>query len=238
MTQTIAVVQARMGSQRLPGKMLEVLGERTIIDWVLTRVQRSSSITSVILATTTNELDDALVAEATRLGVEIFRGDEFDVLGRFESAIRGTEAAAVVRVCADNPFIDPNEVDRLVEHFWRCEADYAFNHRPYGDSQYADGFGAEIIKTNLLMEAARKISDQTLREHVTAFVWESESQLRITGVPARSEVAYPNLRFDVDSPNDLEYLRSLVAMGVNMNSAANQIIELSKMYETGNTSQF
>ncbi|SVC28054.1 uncharacterized protein METZ01_LOCUS280908, partial [marine metagenome] len=108
---TVAVVQARMGSNRFPGKVMCDLAGRPLIDWVLSRVMLSALVDRTVLATTDSHLDDALALYAAGLGVAVYRGDENDVLGRVASAADEAGAEWVVRVCADSPFVDPGEID-------------------------------------------------------------------------------------------------------------------------------
>ena len=129
MTRVVAVVQARMGSQRFPGKMLSQLGEHTLLDWVLQRVLRSTQVDQVVLATSTNSEDDKLVSAALRLEVNSIRGSEADVLSRFLLAANESQADLVVRVCADNPFIAPEELDRLIVDHRETSFDYSCNHQ-------------------------------------------------------------------------------------------------------------
>lgn len=150
MTRVVAVVQARMGSQRFPGKMLSQLGEHTLLDWVLQRVLRSTQVDQVVLATSTNSEDDKLVSAALRLEVNSIRGSETDVLSRFLLAANESQADLVVRVCADNPFIAPEELDRLIVDHCAKSVDYSCNHQQKLSNKYADGFGAEIFRTTCL----------------------------------------------------------------------------------------
>ena len=94
----------------------------------------------------------ALVELANRIGIEVFRGSESDVLGRFAAAANHYHAKTVLRICADNPFVDPDELDRLVREFSNNSCDYACNHQDRLGSRYADGFGAEILRTKLLQQ--------------------------------------------------------------------------------------
>ena len=103
-----------MGSERFPGKMMSLLGGYPVIEWVLQRLLRAKLLDDIILATTTLDGDDPLERVASSLGVCCFPGDEDDVLGRFVAAADLVGADNVVRVCADNPFVDPDEIDRLV----------------------------------------------------------------------------------------------------------------------------
>ena len=139
-----------MGSTRFPGKMLQLLGSYPILEWVLRRVSRAKLIDEVVLATSDRSLDDSLVELANRIGIEVFRGSESDVLGRFAEAANHYHAKTVLRICADNPFVDPDELDRLVREFSENLCDYACNQQDRLDSQYADGFGSEILSNQLL----------------------------------------------------------------------------------------
>jgi len=167
MSKTVALVQARMGSTRFPGKMLAQLGGHPLLEWVLLRMRRARMIDEVVLATTTLGRDDELVALAQKLGIEVFLGSENDVLGRLSAAAVQCGADIVVRVCADNPFIDPDEIDRLVAHFKSNACDYACNNQDRLGNRYADGFGAEILSNFLLQQIAQTATDARHREHVT-----------------------------------------------------------------------
>lgn len=210
MTRTIAVIQARLGSQRFPAKMLADLGGHSVLEWVVTRVRRSTLVDRTIVATTQEPLDDRLVAECQRLGVEVMRGSTNDVLGRFVSAIEGDAADAVVRVCADNPFIDPGCIDQVIREFRESGVDYAFNHRPFGDCNYADGFGAEVVSRRLLERIHDSHLTDQQREHVTLSIVDGSVRARTHACRAPSALAHPEHRFDVDTPEDLEHLRRLV----------------------------
>ncbi|MBU6176793.1 MAG: NTP transferase domain-containing protein [Bacteroidetes bacterium] len=225
----VAIIQARMGSSRFPSKMLAELGGIPLLEWVIRRLNRATTLAQVVLATSDQQSDDVLVELAMKLGISVFRGSENDVLGRFADAARTVLADNVVRVCADNPFIDPDEVDRLVKLFLESPCDYAFNHQDRLNSKYADGFGAEMITNNLLQHINRIVTGGYHREHVTSFIWEYSSNFLIHAVPASDKLAYPELRFDVDKPIDLEYLQFLINLGVNINSSASQIIELAQL---------
>ena len=226
MTRTIAVIQARLGSQRFPEKMLAELGGHSILEWVVRRVQRSELLDRVVVATTQEPLDDRLVAECKQLEVEVRRGSTNDVLGRFVSAIEGDTADAVVRVCADNPFIDPGCIDQVVREFHGAGVEYAFNHRPYGDCNYADGFGAEVISAGLLRRLATMNLTPQQREHVTLAIVDESVQVKSLACTAPPQLAYPHLRFDVDETADLHRLSELVrSKGIRFDSQAGEIVD-------------
>lgn len=224
----VLVVQARSGSTRLKKKMSRRLGSYKLIEWVLFRALKSAGISEFVLATTELEEDDWIEALAKELGFRVVRGSVNDVFSRFFTAIEGGTFSAVVRVCADNPFVDPSEVSRLIATFNSKDMDYCFNHRPLAECDYPDGFGAEIFSVT----AFKKISQQDLsaseKEHVTQYFWNHSSNFRLHGLKAPTELAFPSLKFDIDTENDFEYLDALVAKGVSIESDAKSIADLAR----------
>jgi len=210
MSRTIAVVQARLGSQRFPEKMLALLGGKPLIEWVVTRVRTSTLVDRVVVATTREILDDRLVAECERLDVDVKRGPTDDVLRRFIEVLEGDAADAVVRVCADNPFIDGECIDCVITEYRQHRVDYAFNHRPYAECNYADGFGAEVVSREVLERLNRMELTAAHREHVTLAVVDGTLPVHRHACVAPDHLAYPELRFDVDTPADLAALQKLV----------------------------
>ncbi|WP_171817397.1 DUF4910 domain-containing protein [Sulfuritalea hydrogenivorans] len=223
----VAIIQARMGSSRFPGKMLARLGGIPLLEWVVRRLLRATTLAQVVLATSDGAGDDALVELAASLGVEVFRGSEADVLGRFVGAARMAGADNIVRICADNPFIDPVEVDRLVQHFADHPCDYACNHQDRLGSAYADGFGAEILSAALLEEIAADAIEPRHREHATLYLWDHASELKLSALSVPAGLAFPELRFDVDAPADLANLEALVSAGVAIDTPACEIIRIA-----------
>lgn len=233
MTRTIAIIQARLGSQRFPGKMLADLGGHTLLEWVVTRVRRSTLVDRTVVATTLEPLDDRLVAECRRLGVDVKRGSTNDVLGRFVSALEGESADVVVRVCADNPFIDPGCIDQVIREFRVSGADYAFNHRPFGECDYADGFGAEVVSRRLLEQMHASQLTERHREHVTLAIVDESIQANKHACRAPATLAYPQHRFDVDKPSDLAGLSQLIVKRhLRIDSTAASIVEATELSST------
>lgn len=216
-----------MGSTRFPGKMLALLGGIPLLEWVVRRLLRATTLAQVVLATSDGVRDDALAELAANLGVEVFRGSETDVLDRFAGAAVLTKADNIIRICADNPFVDPKEIDRLVEFFEENTCDYACNHLDRLGSGYADGFGGEIFSVELLRQLAGLAKDSRYREHLTSYLWEHQSQFRLKAMDAPRELRFPELRFDIDQPRDLDRLESLVETGVQIESKAASIVEIA-----------
>jgi spore coat polysaccharide biosynthesis protein SpsF len=230
MTRTVAVIQARLGSRRFPGKMLADLGGRPLIEWVVERTRRSRLVDRVVVATTDETLDDRLVAECGRLGVDVRRGSTADVLRRFSTAIADDSADTVVRICADNPFVDPDCIDHVIGEFRSRGVGYAYNHRPFGDCNYADGFGAEVVERALLDRLNESQLSSEHREHVTLALADGTVDVSRHGCAAPPGLARPELGFDVDEPGDLDRLRALVRLGgLTIGSSAGDIIVAADM---------
>ena len=199
-----------MGSSRFPRKMIAKLGPFKIIEWVLSRVKKSTMLDEVLLATTDLPQDDVLVNIADKCSVNVYRGSELDVLKRFGEAADKTKAETIIRVCADNPFVDSNEIDRLIKFYKSIDCDYACNHQNRSNSGYADGFGAEIFSNDLLIRLNEMEINESYREHVTLYLWDNQKQYKIMVVPAPAGLKYPNLSFDIDTHEDLSSMELLV----------------------------
>ena len=235
MQKTVGVIQARMGSRRFPGKMLAKLGDYPIIEWVLSRSDRSHGIDELILATTGLPSDDVLSDCAKHLGIEVYRGDETDVLNRVTSAAKKLNANQVVRICADNPFVDPQEIDRLINYFDNSDCDYAWNDQPREGGSYSDGFGAEILSMKLLEDLNIKVTELFHREHVTMHLWSNCRQFTLLPVPAPPALAHPDLSFDIDEPLDLARLENFInAKSVDYQTSAEAIVKMMLEYSDTN----
>ncbi|EJF07299.1 spore coat polysaccharide biosynthesis protein F, CMP-KDO synthetase [Thiovulum sp. ES] len=210
MKKVVALIQARMGSSRLPNKMMLSLHGKPILHWVLQRVSKSKNIDEVVLATSVNRENDILenYTKHNFKNVKVFRGSEDDVLNRFYKAGKNAQASHIVRVCADNPLIDGVEIDRLVDFYFQNSFDYAYNHIPKNNT-YPDGLGAEILSFQILEEMEKKVKSENLREHSFSYVWENMENFQIGTFNPPKEIAFPNLRFDIDTFDDYYYLSSL-----------------------------
>lgn len=218
------ILQARVGSNRLPEKMLRTLGEFRVIDWVLLRMSQTKRFQHRIVATSTNHLDDQLASIARDHGFIVFRGPESDVLGRFSEVLKSIEFDFASRVCCDNPFVDPTLVDSLVDQF-KDSDDLLFNHRSLGKWEIADGFGAEYFKSETLSALNLGVTEPSLREHVTLGVYEDVVKKVWRGASVPNFLRKPHLRFDIDNEKDLKNLSSFIlAEGVLINDSAGEIL--------------
>ena len=228
MDKVVAIVQARLGSKRLPNKMFMELGGFKIIEWVVTRLRKSKLIDDIIIATSCEKKDEELAEFAINNQLLFFRGSEKDVLGRFVEASKICDSKIIIRVCADNPFIDPQEVDRLVRFYKQGTFDYAFNHQDRMGTNYADGFGAEVFSINTLHYLSLITKRNYHREHLTSFIWDNVEKFDLGALPAPASLSYPKLRFDLDIQEDYLFLKSLVKRGINLESNAVEIVNIAR----------
>lgn len=205
----VAIVQARLGSSRLPLKSLLTLRGTPIIDWVTGRLSRARRLDGLIVAVPDTKLDRVLYEHLERRGVPVMAGPEEDVLARFALAAKQANAGLVVRVCADNPCIWGEAVDRLVEFYREGTCDYAYNHIPR-DNLWPDGLGAEVLSRDLLEELASRAKLPSQREHCLNYLWDNAESYRIaTFDPVEPWLRRPDLKLDVDSAEDFRRLALL-----------------------------
>lgn len=208
-SKVVAIIQSRMGSSRLPGKMMMDLCGYPVLQWVIERCKRASTLDEIVLATTTNSEDDCLIALSQSLGIQTFIGSEQNVLDRFIKAAKDFDATIIVRICADNPLVAPEEIDRLVEFYLKEFPDYAFNHIPKLQNNYPDGLGAEILSTELLKIIGKATKDKRYREHVTLYLWENSKLFNIKTLPCPEPYNKPEMKLDIDTLEDLSRMRKL-----------------------------
>ncbi len=172
----IAIIQARMNSTRLPGKMLKKIGNHLIIEWVIKRLKKTKSINKIILATSKKKIDQKFKTISKNLGINFFAGSEKDVLGRLVCSVSDFEKANIIRICADNPFIEPKEINNLISFYKKKNYDYVCNRQVFSNI-YSDGFGAEILSLNLLRKLDKLVKNKKLREHVTLYLWKNKKKI-------------------------------------------------------------
>jgi spore coat polysaccharide biosynthesis protein SpsF len=218
-----------MGSSRLPGKMMLPLGDAPIIDWVICRVLASKFVDEVILVTSKLETEEPLLRAARRLGLEVHRGCEDDVLGRFYDVALLRPADNYLRICADNPFIAPEAIDDLIKHFLHSQSEYSCNHKDVFGSGYPDGFGAEIFSRDVLLQVGDITTLASHREHVTSYIIENYKNYRISVPIASEDIRQPHLRFDVDTYSDYYRLNHMVENGVTLKSTIRDILSIEAL---------
>ena len=205
MSRCCGFIQARMSSSRYPGKVLEELGGRPMIIFMVERVRRSKLLDDVVVVTSTDSSDDPLVETLEREAVPYFRGNLQNVLQRYTDAANAFDAAEVVRLTGDCPLIDPAVIDAVVNARRSQNADYASNIDP---PTFPDGLDVECCTAEALFHAAKHATTALFREHVTLWMRDPSSAMRRVNISAPVDCS--KLRLTVDYPDDLEAVRSVV----------------------------
>ena len=201
----VAVVQARMSSQRLPGKVLAEIGGRPALGLVFSRLARCNELSAIVLATSTGADDDPVAKVAERAGVAVHRGSLDDVLARFAGVVSTLEADGVVRITGDCPFVEPTLVDRLVGIWRGGAADYVTN--VLEPRTFPKGLDVEVLSAGAIRAAEAEAVDPADREHVTSFVRSRPERFLARGLWMKPEMAA--VRITLDTVEDLARLRSL-----------------------------
>ena len=206
----IAIIQARMGSMRLPGKSLMDIAGKPLLWYVIERVKRVGEVQEVILATSVNPENDPLCQIASECGIQVYRGSETDVLSRFVETGKKFDADVIVRICADNPLVDTGEIDRIVGIHRLNGCDYSFNHVPDGTNNYPDGLGAEVINAGVLYRISNLSLTSEEREHVTLHILKNPDTFSIQSCQAPPEIIGPDIKLDIDTPEDFSRMKGFI----------------------------
>ncbi len=200
---TVAIIQARMGSTRLPGKVLMDIAGRPLLAYLVERISRARTLDEIVVATTASESDNVIIEECEVRGIPNFRGSETDVLGRYVSAARASRAGIIVRVTADNPFTDPDSIDRVVDAITANNSDYAI------ETALPAGVTGEALTWNALARIDTAARTARWREHVTLYAKENPSAMRCLFLEPPAECRRPDLSFTVDRRHEYEHVREI-----------------------------
>ncbi len=203
----LAIMQARMSSTRLPGKVLKDVGGMPMLQYELERLSRCTTIDKIVVATSTTSDDDVIERLCRKINFSCVRGSLDDVLSRYiESAKKFPGYDIIVRVTGDCPLIDPTVVDKVVTFFEQGEFDYVSNVEA-GKESYPDGMDVEVFSRHALLEAGEKATLKSEHEHVTPYI-RNHPEFRRGGVQADTDTsAY---RLTVDNPEDFEVVKFLI----------------------------
>jgi len=201
-----AIIQARMGSSRLPGKVLKKIGNSVLLDFQIGRLREAKTIDSIIVATTTERSDDDIALFCKKRGIKYFRGPEDDVLSRYYECAKAYNIKTVVRLTADCPLIDPNVIDMVVDLYLTSDVDYASNTVPPETSLWPDGSDVEVFSFGALEKAYFESTSKQEREHVTFFFWKNNEKVFKT-IQLSNSHDWSRYRFTVDYPEDYEALK-------------------------------
>lgn len=225
MTKTVALVQARMSSRRLPGKVLADLGGVPMIDFMLQRVKQATKVDEAVVLTSEDPSDDQLVTFCKDNGIPVITGPLNDVLERYRIGAGKTEADIIIRLTGDCPLIDPNIIDRVVALRSAAQADYASNIDP---PTYADGLDVECFTKELLERACREAHEPAHREHVTLWMREVANDVRKENLTAF--LSSSDLRITVDYEDDLAIVRQIVEM-LGERAASADTYDILRLFE-------
>lgn len=199
-----AIVQARVGSTRFPDKIFADLCGKPMIWHIINRLKFSKKINNIILATTTNPLDDKLVKWAKENDIKIFRGSENNVLSRFYEAAKENKPDVIVRVTADDPFKDPVIIDEVIDLLEKKNLDFAYNNNP---PSFPEGLDTEVFKFSALENAEKNSEDPFEREHVTQYFYCNPGKFSHKNYSCDEDLS--DLRWTVDTKDDYEMVKKI-----------------------------
>ena len=200
---TIAIIQARMGSSRLPGKVLKKIGKNTILDLIYKRLKKSKEIDKIIIATSINKSDDKIINFCQSNNIEYYRGSEDNVLERFYNASLINKGTDIVRITADCPLVDPKIVDKAIRLYRETFVDYLSNVNP---PTYPDGYDVEVFSMKALEEAYKNAKTNEELEHVTPYIINNKS---LSSHTLYNSEDYSEIRLTVDENEDLLVIKEI-----------------------------
>ncbi len=239
MTVIGAVIEARMSSSRLPGKVLtELIEGWPMIDLIVGRVKTAKRLDKIIVATSQSKNDDVLVQHCIDQGISVFRGSEKDVMERSLGAAQSLSLDWMVRLTGDNPFVDGLLLDDLITFCLDGQYDYAattmMGHSKSwkAEREFPRGLSAEVVRVSTLETVAEETIGSSLREFTTFAVYDEPERWSVGAFPSVGRYVdwkYPDLRFTVDTPSDLELARSIfesLSKGFPLQFGTEEVIQL------------
>jgi len=206
--EVVCIIQARMDSTRLPGKVLKDICGYPMLHWVVNRAVKAELVDELVVATTKDNSDDPIFEWCSEHDIKCFRGDAFDVLDRYYQTARNYRADIIVRLTADCPLIDPVLMDEVITVFFKNGVDFAANRLPPPYTRtYPIGLDIEVASFSALEKAWRQARLPFEREHVMPYLYSVKD--RFSTFILDAEKNYGNCRWTVDVPEDLEFIRAL-----------------------------
>ncbi len=200
------IIQARMCSTRLHGKVLhEISSDETLLSFLIRQIKNCKSLTNIVVATTNLKEDDAIVDFLKSYDIEIFRGNSENVLDRFYHCAKKFEFSTIVRLTADNPLIDPFIIDSIVEKFLSLKCDYLSNTHP---RTFPQGNDVEIFSFKTLKKTWQNATNFSEKEHVTPYVYNNSNLFKLENFS--NAMDYSHLRYTIDHLNDFKLVQQIV----------------------------
>lgn len=203
---TIATIEARMTSSRLPGKVMKPCCGIPMMELMVNRLRRVPSLDGIVIATTVNADDDPIVDLAQRLGISHWRGSEGDVLTRVLDAAQAHRADVIVELTGDCPLIDPGIVEQCVQAYRSQEVDYMSNVL---ERSFPIGMDTQVFATDVLADVARRTSDPVDHEHVSLYIYRHPELYRLANLRAPAELTDPELRLTLDTMQDYQLIEAV-----------------------------
>jgi spore coat polysaccharide biosynthesis protein SpsF len=217
MTKVVLIIQARMSSTRLPGKSMMPLADKPLVYRMVERLKNCKKIDEIVIATSDQPEDQVLLELAKVLQVSYFQGNLLDVRNRYLKAAEQFQADFIIRIPADNPMPDSNEIDKLIEfHLEHNPSGFSSNLAQVNNSEYLDGIGAEIFSTKLLQESVARDNSDIVKEHVhrNFFDYSTQSPVDSSWCPiaspkAPAELRRPDIILDVNTMDDYTKIKRI-----------------------------
>ncbi|OMP65793.1 cytidylyltransferase domain-containing protein [Domibacillus epiphyticus] len=202
-----AIIQARMGSTRLPGKILKKVNGKTLLEYQIERIRKAGTIDQIIIATTVKGSDQPIVDFCREKGISYYQGSEQDVLSRYVETAKEFSADVIVRLTSDCPIIDPQVVDQTVGYFLAHQElfDYVSNTIK---RTFPRGMDTEVFSYHALQRAHQEAVLERDREHVTAYIYTNPDRFRIQGIENKND--YSHYRLTVDTEEDFELISLII----------------------------
>lgn len=202
----VCIVQARVGSTRLPGKVLKKICDKTVLEHDIDRLRRIKNIDEIVIATTTLDKDNAIVSECERLGVKCFRGSEEDVLSRYYYAAKESNADVVVRITSDCPLIDPEVSENIIRFYLDNMGKYDYVSNTL-DRTYPRGLDTEVFSFRALEKAFVEASSDRDKEHVTPYIWDNPKTFKLYNYKNIDD--YSKYRWTLDTNEDFQLISQI-----------------------------
>tara|TARA_Y200000002_G_scaffold125417_1_gene102959 strand:+ start:11438 stop:12181 length:744 start_codon:yes stop_codon:yes gene_type:complete len=226
MKKVVLIIQARMGSSRLPGKSMMDLAGKPLIYRVMDRISQIKNANKIVLAIPNSSENDILVEQASKLKIDVYRGSENDLLDRYYQAARKYDADIVGRIPADNPLSEPQEIDKIISHHRKLSRpSFSSNLAQVNESGYPDGIGAEMFDFSLLESAWKEENDKNKREHVHLNFYDYNSDKAVnssicpvTTINCPKEIKRPDLVLDVNTKEQFDFISDIYKYFSNTSS--------------------
>lgn len=231
----VCIMQARIGSTRLPGKVLKKICGKTVLEHDIDRLRRVKNISKIVIATTTLEKDNVIVEEADRLKTKYYRGSEEDVLSRYYYAAKENNADIVVRVTSDCPLIDSEVTKKIIQYYLDNSEKYDYVSNTI-DRTYPRGLDTEVFSFKALEKAFNEAISERDREHVTPYIWDNADLFNLAQY--KNDIDYSKLRWTLDTTEDFELINKVYTIlnsKKDTNFNMNDILELYRQYPELNT---